>query len=154
MKANEKKWILILTALLVIALVIFFAIRIGKGKNPNGGTKVGEKEEQYYEELEDGTKLNTSTKLNATKNINGLEVRDIQLTNKDNQTVLLAEVENKSGKAIEETIIDVTIIDKDGKELGTIGGMIAPLKEGEKTQLNISAMQDYVEAYDFQITIK
>lgn len=154
MKVNEKKWILILTAILVIALVIFFAIRIGKGKNPNVGTNVGEKEEQYYEELEDGTKLNTSTKLNATKNVNGLEVRDIQLTNKDNQTVLLAEVENKSGKAIEETIIDITIIDKDGKELGTIGGMIAPLKEGEKTQLNISAMQDYVEAYDFQITVK
>ena len=32
--------------------------------------------------------------------------------------------------------------------------MIAPLKEGEKTQLNISAMQDYTDAYDFKVTIK
>ena len=156
MKTNEKKWIIILAVILVIAIIVFLVLRIGKGKNDNqkSGTSGAGNPEQYYEELEDGTKLNISTKLNQTKTVDGLEIGKIQLTNKDNQTVLLAEVENKSGKVTEETLIDVTIIDKDGKELGTIGGMIAPLKEGEKTQLNISAMQDYTDAYDFKFTIK
>lgn len=156
MKTNEKKWILILAVILVIAIIVFFVMRLGKGKNTeqNGATNGAGNTEQFYEELDDGTKLNVSTKLNQTKTVNGLEIGNIQLTNKDNQTVLLAEVENKSGKAIEETLIDVTLIDKDGNELGTIGGMIAPLKEGGKTQLNISAMQDYAEAYDFQVTVR
>lgn len=157
MKKNEKKRILILVVILAIAFIIFFAMISKKDDNTNENdiTNVEDNQQQFYEELEDGTKLNTSTKLKETKNVEGLEIRNIQLTNKDNQTVLLAEVENKSRKEEDkEIIIDVTILDKQSKEIGTIGGMIAPLKKGEKTQLNISAMMDYANAYDFQVKIR
>lgn len=156
MKKNEKKRILILAILLVIALIIFFIMtrRKENNTNENDTTNVTENQQQFYEELEDGTKLNTSTKLKEAKNVEGLEIRNIQLTNKDNQTILLAEVENKSRQEDKETLIDVTILDKESNEIGTIGGMIAPLKKGEKTQLNISAMIDYANAYDFQVKIR
>lgn len=153
MKANEKKLIIILVIIIAIALIIFFVRKGKKDEIPN--QSMGQNtQQQFYQELEDGTKLNKSTKLNETKTVNGLEIGNIQLTNKENQTVLLAEIENKSGKDIKETTIDITLLDQEGNQLGTIGGMIAPLKVGEKTQLNISAMRDYSNSYDFKVTVK
>lgn len=156
MRKQEKIIILILIGIIIIALGVLFLRKNNEEKRTNKGGEMSSpiQEEQFYQELEDGIKLNTSTKLKETKTVNGLQIRNIQLTNQNNQTVLLAEVENTTGNETGETVIDVTILNKEGKELGTIGGMIAPLKAGEKTQLNISAMKDYVNASDFRVTVK
>ena len=161
MKRNEKKLISILLIILAIVLIIFFVI---KGKNTKKDSNIGNnnttnvqintQQEEFVQELEDGTKLNISSKLSETKTINDLEIGDIQLTNKGNQTILLANVENKSGKETKQLLIDIVLLDKKGNRLGKLGGIIPPLKNEEKTQLNISSLQDYSNAYDFQVTIK
>ena len=162
MKINKKNLILLLIVVLVIIIMIFFVVMNRKGKDTNENVVENndtnftdqEGETQFYEELEDGTKVNTSEKLKETKILNGLEIKNIQLTNKNNQSMLLAEIENKTGKETQEILINVIFSDKEGNQIGKIGGMIAPLKDGEKTKLSSSSMKDYSNAYNFEIKIK
>ena len=156
MKKKEKRMILILLVVLVIAIVAFII-----SKNANKGNKGIENKteentavEEFVQVLEDGTKLNKSSKFNETKNIDGIEISNIQFTYKDGQTVLLADVINNSGKAVDMTLLDIKLLDEQGNEIITVGGIISPLQPGAKTQFNTSMTLDYANTYDFKITLK
>ena len=150
MKNNEKKVLAVLVAITIIVIIIFIATREKKNET------VEEKkvEEEFVEVLEDGTKLNTSTKLNETKYVNGLEFGNIQLTMQNNQSVLLADVKNNTGKASSLTLVDVTLLDKEGNTIVKVGGIIGPLQNGESTQFNTSMTLDYANAYDFKVEVR
>lgn len=153
MKKNEK---IIITVLIIITLIVVIVYINRKNNGENATNEVLENEvvEEFVEVLEDGTKLNISTKLHETKNINGLEIGNIQLTESDGQSLLLADVVNKTEIATEVTLVDITLLDKEGQEIVTLGGIIGPLQPGEATQLNTSTTLDYANAYDFTITLK
>lgn len=148
MKKNEKILIGVLLIILIIAIILFL--------NRGNKSKVAEpsKSKEYVQVLGDGTQLNVSEELNREKNVDGFKFKNIQLTNKDGQTVILADVTNETKKATKVTLVDVILLDKEGKELTTIGGIIAPLEAGQTTQFNASMQLDFSNAYDFQIIIK
>ena len=152
MKKKEKRMILILLVVLVIAVVIFVVSKNKKGNKEN--TEENKVVEEFVQVLEDGTRLNTSTKLNEMKKFEGLEFGNIQLTNSNGQSVLLADVKNTTQAETGLMLVDVTLYDKNGNELGTVGGIISPLKPGESKQFNTSMTIDYANAYDFKITKK
>lgn len=154
MKPNEKKMILILLVILVIAIIIFAVTKNKKGDNNDNTVEENNVVEEFVQVLEDGTKLNTSTKLNEAKEVNGLKFENIQFTEQNGQSVLLADVTNNSGKITELTLVDVVLLDKNGNEIVTIGGIISPLQPGAKTQFNTSMTLDYANAYDFKVVIK
>ena len=153
MKKNEKRMILILLVVLVIAIIIF---AVNKNSNKNKGENQTEENntEKYVQVLEDGTKLNTSEQLNKTKQVGAYKFENMQLTEQGSQTVLLADVTNTSSSATNMQLLDVTLLDKNGKEIVTIGGIISPLQPGAKTQFNTSMTLDYANTYDFKITLK
>ena len=150
MKKNENRMILILLVVLVIAIILFVT---SKNKSEN---KVEENKvvEEFVQVLDDGTKLNVSSKLNQMKKFEGLEFGNIQLTNSNNQSVLLADVKNTSSTATKMMLVNVTLYDKNGNELGTVGGIIPSIQPGESKQFNTSMQIDYANAYDFTITKK
>ena len=150
MKSNEKKFLAVLVAITIIVIIIFIATREKK----NETVEENKVEEEFVEVLEDGTKLNTSTKLNETKYVNGLEFGNIQLTMQNNQSVLLADVKNNTGKASSLTLVDVTLLDKEGNTIVKVGGIIGPLQNGESTQFNTSMTLDYANAYDFKVELR
>ena len=156
MKKKEKRMILILLVILVIAIVIFAVTKNKKGNNNNENTEVENKPvEEFVQVLEDGTKLNTSEKFNESREVNGFKFENIQFTEQNGQSVLLADVTNNTEKAITDyTLVDVILYDKNGQEIITLGGIISPLQPGEKTQFNMSSTLDYANAYDFKIVIK
>ena len=154
MKKKEKKMILIIIVVGIIVVGGIFLLTRPKTENNANGAEENKVVEEFVQVLEDGTKLNTSTKLSETKTINGLEIGNIQLTNQNNQSVLLADVKNNSGKDTEVMLIDIILLDKNGQELGKAGGIIGDLKAGETTQLNASTMIDYANAYDFRLVAK
>ena len=156
MKKKEKRMILILLVILVIAIVIFAVTKNKKGNNNNENTEVENKPvEEFVQVLEDGTKLNTSTKFNESREVNGFKFENIQFTEQNGQSVLLADVTNNTEEAITDyTLVDVILYDKNGQEIITLGGIISPLQPGEKTQFNMSSTLDYANAYDFKIVIK
>ena len=155
MKKKEKRGLLILILVAIAIITTLAIITNRKGKEVNSdATEENKVVEEFVQVLEDGTKLNTSTKLSETKIVDGLKIGNIQLTMQNGQSVLLADAENDTGKDIDIMLLDIILLDKNGNELTTIAGIVGDLKEGEKQQLNSSVTSDYANAYDFRVVIK
>lgn len=156
MGKSEKRLIVILAIITIVVIVI--AIVVSNNKNTeNRTTKIIDtpsQEEEFVSQLDDGTRLNTSDKLHETKTIDGMEITDFQLTEKDNVTLLLGTVKNTSSTTQGGYPVDVKIVDQQGNEIITIVAYIGSLEPGESTQFNTSATFDYANAYDFSITKK
>ena len=155
MKKKEKRGLLILIIVAIAIITTLAIITNRKGKKVNSdATEENKVVEEFVQVLEDGTKLNTSTKVSETKTVDGLKIGNIQLTMQNGQSVLLADAENDTGKDIDIMLLDIILLDKNGNELTTIAGIIGNLKAGEKQQLNSSVTSDYANAYDFRVVIK
>ena len=155
MKKNEKKWVSILVAITAILIIVLIVRNVNKKDNGEETTgEVNTNMEEFVQKLEDGTKLNTSTKLKETKKLGNLEIGNIQLTNQGGQSVLLADVKNNGTTQTSIILLDIVLLDKEGTQIATIPGIISPLTAGATTQLNTSVQQDYANAYDFNIIKK
>lgn len=155
MKEKEKRGLIILILVAIAIITTLAIITNRKGKEVNSDSTEEDKVvEEFVQVLEDGTKLNTSTKLSETKIVDGLKIGNIQLTMQNGQSVLLADAENDTGKDIDIMLLDIILLDKNGNELTTIAGIVGDLKAGEKQQLNSSVTSDYANAYDFRVVIK
>lgn len=145
----------ILVAITIVVIMIAIIIN-NKDEKEN---KVEEKgttaqEETFVEVLEDGTKLNNSSKLHETKQIDGIELTSIQLTEKNNVTLLLGTITNISNTTQGGYPVKVKIVDKQGNEKVTIEAFIEKLEPGESSQFSTNATLNYADAYDFIITKK
>ncbi len=156
MTRDEKRWIILLIAVLVIAIGLI--IGLAKSKNVK---KEEQKEnitnvehiqnEEYVEVLDDGTKVNTSNKLKEDKEFNGLKISNISIEEKGNETVLEADITNISSKSQGDYGIYLVIKDDEGKEIKKIAGYINHIEQNEKTKLKIKTSYDFANAYDFEI---
>ena len=151
MPKKEKRNLLILVIGAVI-LIVLMVMLMGKKEEQN---PVGENEapkEEFVQTLDDGTRLNTSTKLQETKKIEGLEISNFQVTAKNNATQLLGTIKNVSSSKQGNFLANVKVVDKQGKELTTVQVLIPEIEPGASTQLISSATFDYANAYDFSIS--
>lgn len=159
MKSSAKKRILLI---LVILVIIIVAIVVWKSIGKEETNKIGEgvsiaqedssKVEEYVQVLDDGSKLNTSSELQSEKTIDGLKITNIQLRESGGITTLLADVENTTGKKSDEKMIKISILDKEGKKITDVKGIIDAVEAGKSVQLNISVTADVANAYDFKIS--
>ena len=144
-----KKKIVIIGAIAIIIVVIAIATAIFINKKDT--TEDEPVESSPIKELEDGTKLNTRTTLNEAKSVNGLLISNIQLTEKDGMTTLLANVTNKTETRTEFKRLKIIFLDENGNEISSATAFLNPLESGESTQLNASATSNYINAYDFKV---
>ena len=163
MKVNKNIIkILLLCIVLIIIVVVTIVVTVNKKKASQGeNVLVSEGEttenqvvEEFVNNLDNGVKLNTSSKLNESRKFEGLDIEDIQLTSQNSQTQLLANVKNNTSTESELMMIEITLYDKDGNKIVSLDGIISPLKPGESTQLNIGSSLYYANAYDFEIVKK
>ena len=154
-KKRKTISIIILVAIL-IALAIITVQKIRKNNDEKTPTITAEEYEtqEFVEILDDGTKLNKSSKLNETKQVDDLKFENIKLTETEQQTILTADVTNVGNKEKKTALVDVTLLDKNENELVTLGGIVDALQAGETKQLNIITTLDYSNAYDLNINIK
>lgn len=157
MSKKEKQVIGVLIGIAVIAIIV---VLIVNGKNKEDENIVNNEtvenntveEEKYVEVLENGTKLNTSEKLKETKEIDGMEISNMQLTEEGNITKLLGTITNNSNTTKGNYEINIKLIAENGKALTTLVGYIGELEPGESTQLSTSTTFDYANTYDVEIT--
>jgi len=159
MKKNKKIIISILIIITLLMTIIFFVRNRNEEVNEPENENNIESEntvvkEEFVQVLDDGTKLNISDELEKVKNIDGIEISNIQLTHKDGLTVLLADIKNNTGKKTSLKKIDVTLLDKEGKELAKISGLIEEMEIDGTTQLNTVVTSDYANVYDFKVDLK
>ena len=169
MGKNSGKSLLlkIILVIIIIGVIALIVMNITKGAKKNSNKEEANTEglqnqeereenvvEEFVQQTDDGTKVNVGSKLIEDKEIEGLTFTNIQLTEKDNQSTLLADVKNTSENDIEDYInLDITFLNEDNEEIATISGIISPLKVGETTQLNAGLTQDIANAYSMEIKI-
>ncbi len=171
MKGKNKK-VILLIAVIIVVIIVVIAIAI-KGNNKNEPSNSVENEtaqqqqegntpdqqpekvpEEFVQNMDDGTKVNTSTKLKETKTVSSFEISNISLSTVNGQTFLTADVKNTSKNDKPATGIDITLYDKDGNELVKMAGVINELKSGATTRLESGTTLDFANAYDFKVTIQ
>lgn len=155
MNQNEKRWIVLLVAVVIIAIVFFVVLgfRNKDGEDlADNSQNVPTNEEQYTVQLDDGTKLNTSEDFNSNKTYGDLEISNIQYTTRpDGMTVLLADVTNKGTTNHELEMVKITILDQNGEAITEIRPLIDAMAPGEAVQINASISADVSNAKDFTI---
>lgn len=157
MNNNEKRWVILLVAVLIIAIVLIVVLvnsnkNKEKGQVAQGGqSQIEDKGENYTTELNDGTKINTGEEFNTTKKYGDLEISNIQYTEKDGMTVLLADVTNKGSTTHENEIVKITILGENDEELSTTKPVIGKIEPGETVKINATITADVANAKDFRI---
>lgn len=155
MNSNEKRWIVLLVAVVAIAVVLIVVLTMNKGGEENKVVENKQEsianEEKYTDELEDGTKINTSQEFNSIKKYNDLEISNIQYTEKDGMSVLLADVKNTGSTTHEPEIVKITILGENGETITEIKPVIGKINAGETIKLNTTITGDASNAKDFKI---
>lgn len=161
MNNKEKKYIISIVIVLIIAIIIGIIVYINQNKNEDMENKGNVKNEiveenrpveEFVQILEDGTKYNTSDKLKETKRFEDFEITNLQLTEKDNVTLLLGTITNVGKTKQGGYPINVKLVDKNGNEIITIAAIIGELEPGESTQLSTNVVENCANAYDFTIS--
>ena len=116
MSKKQKIGIIALVLVIAIILVIVIVMAVTNKSTNNNGVQEGSgdntvvNEEKYTVNLSDGTKLNLSPEFNSTKTYKDLEISNIQYTEKDGKSVMLADVTNKGTSTHEVEIVKLTMI--------------------------------------------
>ena len=169
-KEKEKNLFLkIVLIAIIVGIIVFIIMNIVKSKNSKEGVGQNNQKqnsesqqveenavkEEFVQQTDDGTKVNVGSKITEDKEVSGLKFTNVQLTEKNNQSTLLADVENATGKNLTDyTNLDITFLTKDGQEIITVKGILPPLKSGDKTQFNTGLTQDVANAYDIKIKVE
>ena len=154
MNSNEKRWVILLVAVLVIAVVLIVGLSMSGNKQDTTigqsqtqgttGTQTGDESSDY------ATRVNTNEDFNSTKTYNDLEISNIQLSENNGTSVLLADVTNKGDSTHEQETVKITIVGEDDSET-TVNAIIGTIEPGETIKLNTSMTADVVNAKDFKI---
>ena len=153
MSRNEKIWIILLVAVIVIAIVLIVGVA-NSGNNDElqqGQEEIVVNEERYTTELSDGTKLNTSEEFNNSKTYGNLTISNIQYTERNGTSVLLADVTNNGSTRHEVEIVKITILGDNNEVITEIKPVIGDIEPGETIKLNASISADVANARDFRI---
>ena len=161
---NRSKFrkIRIATCIIIIIIVLFIVCLKTILKKDIDNTENSENEfvlynssiADYVKTSEDGTKINISPKINQDMKLNGLDIKNIQLTCKNGITTLLADVLNNTNKDSGMKNINIKLLDENSKEIRTVSGYIPALKIGETTKLNVSMSSNLIIAYDINFSEK
>lgn len=169
MKKEKNLFLKIVLIAIIVGIIVFIIMNIVKSKNSKEGVGQNNQKqnsesqqveenavkEEFVQQTDDGTKVNVGSKITDDKDVNGLKFTNVQLTEKNNQSTLLADVENTTGKNLTDyTNLDITFLTKDGQEIITVKGILPPLKSGDKTQFNTGLTQDVANAYDIKIKVE
>ena len=152
MNSNQKRWI-VLVAVIVVLMIVLAIVFTRRGEEPSqvGETQREENEEIYVTELEDGTKLNTSEDFNNEKRYGNLVISNMQYTEQNGMTVMLADVTNEGSTAHEPEIVTITIYGENNEVITELHPAIGRIEPGETIKVNASSTADVANARDYEI---
>lgn len=159
---KDKKWwifigIMIIT--IIVLLVVFKPTEEKKNDNTNNSTAtnevtIDEGNNKYVEVQEDGTRLNKSEELLKTKTIDGIEISNIKVSEKDNFTEILADAKNTTDKEVEGFWVDLIFYGDNQIMIAVISVYIPQMDAKGSATLNTNVTGDYANAYTFTINKK
>lgn len=163
MKENEKRGILILIILSIVVVVVLVMIFRPHKNNEiaNGGTanqgqtnngQVNNGQGEYVKTNAEGEKVNTSEKINSTKEVGEYTLSNVSLKETNGETVMSARITNKSGRDQGGFFGNIVLVDKSNKEIGKIPVKVSDMKAGETREIGATITESYAEnAYDYRL---
>lgn len=158
MKENEKRGILILIILSIVVVVVLVMIFRPHKNNEiaNGGTanqgQTNNGQGEYVKTNAEGEKVNTSEKINSTKEVGEYTLSNVSLKETNGETVMSARITNKSGRDQGGFFGNIVLVDKSNKEIGKIPVKVSDMKAGETREIGATITESYAEnAYDYRL---
>ncbi len=158
-KLSIKKISIGIVILIIIIGVIVFAVNAFSSKNKNNGTNNTSENvledisnTEFVTVLSDGTKQNKSEKLKEVKtSVEGLEISNMMITQKDNLSTVVANVKNVSEKTINGQEVEIRILDKNENLIISFEGYINKINPNEEMVFSTQVTADFTNAYDYRI---
>lgn len=144
-KLNYRGIIAIIVIIVVIVAIVIFATR-KSNKNNQQQTPV-----ETYKTEEDGTKFNTSTKLQETKTFNGYEISEISLKETEGEVEFSAKIKNVTQNSIGNKSIYIVFKTQSGEELYKMQVYLGEIKPEKSTTISSKITKDIIGAYDLEI---
>lgn len=132
---NKTIKIIIVTVVILIGIFVLFLLGGSKGENVFSGNS----------SVQEINKI-------AEKKTNGIyEIYNTDITSNGGITKFTASIKNVSGSAVEKQRLEIVLVDKAGKELGSIMVTVPSLDIGAKTEVMAEDLTEYESIYDFRI---
>jgi len=135
---KKKKVILIIAITLIILIITSVAIYLYNVNTKQKGTK-------------DNIITNDSENFKQIKEYQNLSLSNIEFKYKENESIITGTLTNKSSEEIEETMLEIVLLDEQKNEKGTIYIYIDSIEGNSSKNVRGSIDQDYIEAYDCYI---
>lgn len=156
---------------LAILLVVFSVLLVNKNKGREEQKLVVEDskltEDQIYQEVltevlygeekyithdENGNRVNTSDKMKAAVQVDGenaLEVQGIEISSKDNKTIIEGTIKNNGTTTLGDQIYKISLKDDTGVEILEVGIYVDEVIPGETIPFQTYATIDLANAYSY-----
>ena len=164
MTDKEKKVVFTLIGVMVVILLIVLCVKaFGNGGDDNKNTVATNKvttnvaggNEQYTTTLDDGTKLNTSDKLQNSKTYKTVEIGNIQVTTDPNgNSAIIANVKNTGSATFEKEVVSLTLLGDNNQEIRKLDVQLPKVEAGKTEQSNWMVTGDVANIKDFKIEAK
>ena len=164
MTEKERKVVFTLIGVMVIILLIVVCVKaFGKGGDGKQGsansnkivTNVASGDNQQYTTLDDGTKLNTSDKLQNSKTYKTVEIGNIRVTtSSDGNSAIIAQVKNNGSTTFKKETVSLTLLGDNDKVIRKIDVRIPEVEAGKTEESNWIVTGDIANIKDFKIEAK
>jgi len=133
----EKKKKAILIVIIILIILIVTSIIVYLGKRPK--------------ETKNNIITNNSDNFRQIKEYQDLSLSNIVFNFKENESIITGTLTNKSLKKIENTMIEVILLDEQKSEKGIIYIYLDSIEGGEDKTISGSIDQNYIDAFDCYI---
>ncbi len=145
-RLNYKGIIAIMVIIAIIIAIVIFVIRKNK-KNDEKQLPI----DAAYTTEDNGTKVNTSTKLQEIKNFNGYEISNIELKETNGEAEFSAQIKNVTQSSIGNKSIYIVFKSQSEEELYKMQVYLGEIKPEKSTRINSKITKSVIDAYDIEI---
>lgn len=135
---NKKKKDILIIVIIFITILIGIVIYLC-----NLSTK--------QDEIKGNIIINNSANFKQTKEYQDLSLSNIEFNFKNNESNITGTLTNKSSEKIENTMLEVILLDEQKNEKGIIYIYVDSIEGGSNKTISGSIDQNYIEAYDCYI---
>lgn len=165
---NQKVNFKIIAIVIAIFIIIILGVILYKNKTKTKQEQNENQQETTEQEriglidmnntenakIENGIKQNTSENILKDRNLNGIEITEIQLNAQEGISHFTATVKNNTSKDFAGGVAKITFTNKDGNTYAELEVYIPEMKTEATNSIDASTTADIANAYNFSIELE
>ena len=153
MKKGEKRMIIILIAVALMAIVMLKVFSNKKGEEQVAEKNLPSKQQEQIvrNTTGGGTEITTSEDFKKNKEESGFLISNINFREQNGETILTARITNNSGAQQEGFLGNIVLLDQSNHEIGKIPVRISETQNEETIEIEASITERYTNVYNFKL---